>query len=287
MAQPATVPENISDCQLCGGTGWRTLPPDADHKSSRVTRCRCQTGLRADKLLARARIPARYQGCTLDNFEIEIDGKTVDSLSKARFEARGFVEHYPVERAGLLITGPIGTGKSHLAVGIINNLIQTKSIACRFYDYRDLLKQIRNAYNPSVSATELEVLRPVVDSEIVVIDDIGTEKVSDWVEETIGYILNERYNNRRTTILTTNLPNLPPTLVMGESQSASVQAKKAMNKETLGDRITERMRSRLLQMCRHMDIQADDYRERFKPPSKEQGDHREYARRLAEYKRRG
>src|SRR5579864_7562482 len=75
----------------------------------------------------------------------------------------------------------IRVGKTHLAVGIIKELIVSKGIACLFYDYRELLKQIQNCYNDSVKATELEVLRPVFETEILVLDELGAVKPTEWV----------------------------------------------------------------------------------------------------------
>ena len=121
-----------------------------------------------------------------------------------------FVSEYPLENAGLLLTGPIGCGKTHLAVGIAKELIAQKSAACLFYDYRELLKQIQNSYNASVQATEMDVLRPVFEAEVLVLDELGAAKPTEWVWDTVSHILNTRYNDKRTTIITTNYKDLPP-----------------------------------------------------------------------------
>ena len=115
-----------------------------------------------------------------------------------------FVEEYPVDSTGLLLIGSIGVGKTHLAVGIIKELVLSKGIACLFYDYRELLKQIQNSYNDSVKATELDVLRPVFETEVLVLDELGAVKPTEWVWDTVSLILNTRYNDKRTTIITTN-----------------------------------------------------------------------------------
>ena len=111
-----------------------------------------------------------------------------------------------MDSTGLLLIGSIGVGKTHLAVGIIKELVLSKGIACLFYDYRELLKQIQNSYNDSVKATELDVLRPVFETEVLVLDELGAVKPTEWVWDTVSLILNTRYNDNRTTIITTNLP---------------------------------------------------------------------------------
>ena len=115
-----------------------------------------------------------------------------------------------MERAGLLLIGPVGTGKTHLAVGIIKELMSRKGVPCLFYDYRELLKQIQNSYNASVQTTEMEVLRPIFETEVLVLDELGAVKPTEWVWDTVSHILNTRYNDKRTTIITTNYKDLPP-----------------------------------------------------------------------------
>ena len=155
--------------------------------------------------MAAARIPRRYEHCELSNFEF--DGP-YRSLAPARMAACKFVEEYPIDKTGLLIIGTIGVGKTHLAVGMIKELILGKGIACLFYDYRELLKQIQNSYNDSVKTTELDVLRPVFETEVLVLDELGAVRPTEWVWDTVSLILNTRYNDNRTTIITTNYPNL-------------------------------------------------------------------------------
>src|SRR5437879_11526958 len=174
-----------------------------------------------------------------------------------------FVEEYPVDNTGLLLIGTIGVGKTHLAVGIIKELILSKGIGCLFYDYRELLKEIQNSYNESVKATELDVLRPVFETEILVLDELGAVKPTEWVWDTVSLILNTRYNDNRTTIITTNFEDQP---AAGVNSSVSL-ARGASRVETLGDRIGERMRSRLHEMCRVITLEGADFRQKFRSAS--------------------
>jgi len=169
-----------------------------------------------------------------------------------------FVEEYPTENTGLLFIGNIGVGKTHLAVGVIRELMLQKNVDCLFYDYRELLKEIQNSYNASVNTTELEVLRPVFEAEVLVLDELGAVKPTEWVWETVSHILNTRYNDRRTTIITTNFQDLPA------GGSFMNPAARANREETLGDRIGERMRSRLQEMCRKIEMQGSDFRQRVR-----------------------
>ena len=172
-----------------------------------------------------------------------------------------FVEEYPLDGNGLLIIGSIGAGKTHLAVGIIKELATSKGVGCLFYDYRDLLKQIQNSYNDSVKATELEVLRPVFEAEVLVLDELGAVKPTEWVWDTVSLILNTRYNDKRTTIITTNFPDEPGQDAYASPNSEFGRAQRSARRETLGDRIGERMRSRLHEMCRVIIMEGKDFRQ--------------------------
>jgi DNA replication protein DnaC len=244
---------SLDICPICEGTGWKSVESGNER---RVTRCECMQRARNERLLAQARIPKRYEHCELSNFEFEGPHRL---LAPARMAACKFVEEYPVDSTGLLLIGPIGVGKTHLAVGIIRELIVSKGIACLFYDYRELLKEIQNSYNSSVQATELEVLRPVFESEVLALDELGAVKPTEWVWDTVSLILNTRYNNDKTTIITTNFDDKPAGVLAGP--------RAATREETLGDRIGERMRSRLHEMCRIVKLEGEDFRQKFRSAS--------------------
>ena len=124
-------------------------------------------------------------------------------------------------------------------------MIQTAGARGLFYDTRDLLRVIRSTYDPSIRTTEIEVLRPVMQAELLVLDDLGAEKTSEWVDETMNLIVNTRYNERRLTIFTSNYPDIPDDT----------------EPNALVFRIGHRMRSRLHEMCDFEVMDGADYRE--------------------------
>ncbi|MGA2415386.1 MAG: ATP-binding protein [Candidatus Sulfotelmatobacter sp.] len=251
-------------CPLCEGTGWKTLPAQAHAANDRrVTRCDCRLQARNQTLLAAARIPKRYEHCELASYTADFPG-VHPSLALAHLSACKFAQEYdPRDGTGLLIIGKIGTGKTHLAVGITKELILNSGVSCLFYDYRELLKEIQNSYNVTVQSTELDVLRPVFEADVLVLDELGAVKPTEWVWDTVSLILNTRYNHNRTTIITTNFEDQPAAAANG---SASV-ARAAARSETLGDRIGERMRSRLHEMCRVIKMEGEDFRQKFRSAS--------------------
>jgi DNA replication protein DnaC len=252
-------------CQVCSGTGWKTVSSSSD---ARVTRCDCRLKARSTTLLASARIPKRYEHCELSNFDFEGPHR---GLASARMAACRFVEEYPINKAGLLLVGGAGRGKTHLAVGIAKTLIREKGVECVFYDYADLLKEIQNSYNPSVQATELGLLRPVFKAEVLVLDDLGSVRPTEWRWDTVRLILNTRYNDSLTTIITTNFADEAAAGVVDPDKpkvsKSFATALGAARDDTLGDRIGERMRSRLHEMCRIIKIEGEDYRQKLRSAS--------------------
>jgi DNA replication protein DnaC len=245
-------------CPICNGTGWQVRQGENERE---VVRCQCRMRNRSERLLATAQIPERYQHCELENFKYDPEDKAQKSIGAAKTFAGRFIEGYPVEKTGLLLVGSVGVGKTHLSVAIIKALIREKGIHCLFCDYRELLKSIQNSYNPSVQATEMEILRPVFDAEVLVLDELGAVRTTEWVFDTVNYILNSRYNDNRTTIITTNYPDAAEQgNAVDDSARSYSAAERAARRETLGDRIGERMRSRLHEMCKKVEIEGSDYR---------------------------
>ena len=182
----------------------------------------------AEQLLAQARIPRRYLHCELSNFE-----QNYDSLREAHRRSVAVVEKFPVVERGLLLRGRHGVGKTHLAVAILKELVRSKGACGYFYETRELLRLVRDSFGSS-DTSELDVLRPVLEADVLVLDDLGAEKTSEWVQETLGLVVNTRYSERRLTIFTTNLGN---GVALDDLNSIRVQ-------------LGERTRSRLLEMCR-------------------------------------
>lgn len=246
-------------CPKCDGMGM-VVVRRADGRAV-AEACECHQVMRVTTLLERARIPKRYQGCSMGTFEC-----ANESLTAAYFMTDQFVSHYPAgtEGKGLLFTGSMGVGKTHLAVGLIHSLMTEKNVPCLFCDYRELLKQIQESYNTSTHVTELQVLQPVFQAEVLLLDDLGYIRPTEWVWDTVALILNSRYNAKKTTIITTNYPNQPAGFRQATDRprsKAQAEAESAMRDESLGDRIGERMRSRLAEMCVEVHLQGEDMRQ--------------------------
>lgn len=241
-------------CTECQETGW-VLKKTKNKIVAK--RCKCYNDMKSLILFEQANIPKRYENCSFKNFE---PGHH-ESLRHAIKISKQFVQNYPVQDIGLLYIGPCGVGKTHLAVAFIRELIQKKSVYCYFCDFRELIRNIQKTYNPESLVTESEVLTPIFESEVLVLDELGAKRTTAWVEETVFYIINNRYNNKKLTILTSNY------LDHEEDEEDTRESFFKKGEDTLVDRIGIRLRSRLYEMCKIVRMDGDDYRKKIKQAS--------------------
>jgi len=239
-------------CSLCEGTGWVLV---ATGGKSVARRCDCFYERKTQALWEQARIPRRYQNCSLGNFEVHND-----SHKDALKISRKFVSNYPAQEIGLLFIGPCGVGKTHLAVAIIRELIEKKNAACTFYDFRELIRDIQSTFTPDSSLSEAEILAPVFDAGVLVLDELGAKRPTAWVEEMVFYIINQRYNQKKPTIFTSNY------LDIDEVEEGRDGLDKRKD-DSLVSRIGYRLRSRLYEMCKVVNMQGEDYRKLVKQAS--------------------
>jgi DNA replication protein DnaC len=241
-------------CETCGGTGFEIVERDG-REYAQPCRCRRSAASSDDSkgaILARCRIPPRYQDCTLSTFD------AVSPVHRSAIEkVMAFCNGYPYlgteEGLGLLFSGTNGVGKTHLAVATLRELAEAKGARGEFWDFHELMREIKRSYDPETRTTEMQVLDPVVQIDILLLDDLGAWKITDWMNDTLFYILNSRYLERRPTLITTNFQDV--------SGREAASADRMVRREYLVDRIGMRLRSRLAEMCLPVVLDGNDFRE--------------------------
>ncbi len=233
-------------CPACSGTGFRIVEQGGG--TTAAVPCECGVAGRSARLLRAAGIPRRYEHCSLADFEIH------DPSHQAALQvAREWVERWPdrVEH-GLLFLGEPGTGKTHLAVGIARALIEEKGARVVFREQRQLLKELQATFDSGSARSEWDVLAPVLEAEVLVLDDLGAGRTTPWARDVMHDLIAHRYNERLPILMTSNRPT-------GEERDPRAPAD-PLEGMTLRDRLGEAMMSRLYEMCLIVHVRGKDFR---------------------------
>lgn len=239
-------------CETCNDMFLVVKVDDQGNRSAEP--CQCVEDGRVIRYMKAANIPAGFEGAELENYGTDHPSCT-QKQRMALLMAKRFAEKSIAEAAskGLILVGGCGTGKTHLAVGILKKLVQVQRRRALFYSSAHLLEMIRSTFDRE-DISEWEIMRPVLDRDILLLDDLGAGKITEFIQEKLAYILMERYNRKLTTIITTNYPVIAP----------QAEDNKKLSRKTLGDCIGERAFSRLIEMCVVVPIDGSDFRQTVK-----------------------
>jgi DNA replication protein DnaC len=193
-------------CPSCGGRGWVV---QLDEGAGTARPCFCRQYEVLPRLLAAAGIPDRYRECRLANFKVTGGSAAVRAqLLAARAAAQRYTNDFLTadgfSTAGLLFIGPPGVGKTHLATGVLVELIERYSVRGRFVELNSLFNQLQATFGAAGGEPKQEVLAPLLESPLLVLDELGAQQPTPWIRDVLYLVINTRYSRRLPTLFTTN-----------------------------------------------------------------------------------
>ncbi|MDF1565690.1 MAG: ATP-binding protein [Deltaproteobacteria bacterium] len=259
------MPEEI--CPVCEGSGRELFEREG---ATVVRTCACQAARVGQRLFEAARIPRILHDCGIEQAPLEANDRFFlpqsNPQKKALEAVRHFVETYPEERGsrrGFLLMGKPGTGKSHLLAGALRELTLRHHIPCRYVEFFHLLSELKEGYSRGKS--ELEIIAPLVDVEVLAVDELGKGRGSEWELYVMDEIISRRYNAGKATLFATNytLDKRTTLETMGRYvKTGTARDAERLTAETLEERVGVRIFSRLYEMCELVDMGSEtkDYR---------------------------
>ncbi len=232
-------------CPQCGDRKYLLVKEG----ESRVAKeCECASLHHRVALFNQARVPARFADKWIDDIQ-----PTHESQNQAKYMLLQYCDAYERGKQGFLLWGNPGVGKTHMLCGLVAYLTLERGISCRFIEFMQLIGDLKLAY--SQGRWDSEVVAPLLKVDVLVVDELGKGRDSEWELGVLDQLISSRYNSNRTLHASSNLA---PRLTTQEAASYT-EAGPVVNL-SLENRLGERVYSRLLEMCRFVHVEGEDHR---------------------------
>ena len=242
-------------CDVCNDRGQVFLENETG--VSFMKECECGEFKKRLERIGAAGIPGKYASVNLETFH----GMNASQKMALRVAKDFIADFSDLQKPGLLFMGRPGVGKTHLAIAILKDLILNQGADGRFVDFFQLLSDIRHGYSQDLS--EQAIINPYVHAPVLVIDELAKGRNTEWELTMLDQIISSRYNSAdKVTLFTSNfLDEVPEQGKKSKSKThVDTGTEFGVQTETLEDKIGERVYSRLLEICRFVKLDGEDYR---------------------------
>lgn len=249
FAQAQRCPDCFAQCNACGDLGYTFERDDRGREIAQP--CGCREIDRKILLYNQAKLPAQFFDAEMGNFDVRAHKSLKEAHTAAKFLYRNYKGG---DWKGLLLMGGVGVGKTRLVCSLLNDFTLKHQIPCLFQEFTALLSTIKSQYDQGISETGL--LAKISEVEILVVDELGKGRGSDWEVGILDQIISNRYAQKKTTLFTTNYTESKKTTYKEHRGNSSETAEP----RTLAERVGPRIYSRLRGMCSFLQLDGPDRR---------------------------
>jgi len=238
----------VRPCPCCSDSGMSVTEVDGDRVASP---CGCRHLDYRIRLFDAARIPGKFANNWIEDLD-----DTHRSQREIKYALLKHRDGYSPGDSGFLLWGEPGIGKTHLMCGLLAYLTVERGISGRYIDIMQLMMELKRAW--AEGGWESDIISPLLAADVLVVDELGKGRNSDFELAILDQLISHRYNARRTLHCTSNYP---PEMA-GDEKSVGFVEGGIRLPNALKDRVGERIFSRLNEMCRFVHVQGTDFRRR-------------------------